>query len=91
LVTGPDGGLTPEQAGRLTIGRNVTLTLAGIHLSRFPDRCLTPKQTGRLLVVIRITLTLTLAGIQWTQPQQLARGARAYQSARKNQESREAY
>jgi hypothetical protein len=27
LVTDPDGGLTPEQTGRLTVGRKITLTL----------------------------------------------------------------
>jgi hypothetical protein len=27
LVTGPDGGLTPGQTGRLTVGRNINLTL----------------------------------------------------------------
>jgi hypothetical protein len=28
LVTGPDGGLTPGQSGRMTVSRKVTLTLA---------------------------------------------------------------
>jgi uncharacterized membrane protein len=27
LVTGPDGGLTPGQTGRLTVGTKITLTL----------------------------------------------------------------
>jgi hypothetical protein len=27
LVTGPDGGLTPGQTGRLTVGCKITLTL----------------------------------------------------------------
>jgi hypothetical protein len=29
LVTRPDDGLTPEQTGRLTVGRKITLTLEG--------------------------------------------------------------
>jgi hypothetical protein len=30
LVTGPDGGLTPGQTGRLTDGRKITLTLTSV-------------------------------------------------------------
>jgi hypothetical protein len=31
LVTDPDGGLTPGQTGRLTVGRKLTLTLTSLH------------------------------------------------------------
>jgi hypothetical protein len=47
LVTGPDGGLTPGQTGRLTAGLKITLTLRVVPLTEYRRSCY---RTGWLVV-----------------------------------------
>jgi hypothetical protein len=59
VVVVPDGGLTPRQTGRLTVGRNVTSTSVWLQLSSGGVR----KQLSEQITVLQAQ---TVATFQFT-------------------------